>query len=113
MSRRYWLIRSKPQPGIAAEQITAARESHVRWLLELERAGVVFLSGPLRSGPNVTTGSGVTVLRASTVDEARDIAAQDPFVQAGLRTFEVFEWVLQEGSFCVHIGLGEGSCQWL
>jgi hypothetical protein len=45
-------------------------------------------------------------------DDAKAIALHDPFVRLGLRTFEVFEWLLKEGKVSLDISLSEGSCKW-
>jgi uncharacterized protein YciI len=88
-------------------------DDHLRWLLELEVSGVLVMSGPLLEGPRVKPGSGITVLRADSEDQARTIASADPFVRQGLRTFEVFRWRVNEGSIRVELSLGTGTYQWL
>ena len=112
LGRVYWLIRSVPVAGTDRAAVDAHVEEHVAWLLGLEREGILFASGPLLSGPGVGPGSGVTVLRAEDEDSARRIAECDPFVQAGLRTFEVYRWLLNEGSVSVRVSLGTGRYEW-
>ena len=70
---------------------------------------MLFLSGPLLSGPGTGPGSGVTVLRAADENEAGSIAANDPFVVNGLRTFTVHRWRLNEGSIGVRLSLGAAT----
>ena len=82
------------------------------WLLKLEAGGTVFLSGPLVSGPGTGPGSGITVLRAATADHAEEIAATDPFVTRGLRTFQVFGWRVNEGAISLQLSLGTGGYTW-
>jgi uncharacterized protein len=112
LGQDYWLVLSTPEPDTTAEDIASHVDSHLAWVLDLERSGIVFLSGPLTSGRDVLPGSGVTVLRAGTAEEALEIARADPFVVAGLRTVEVFGWRLNEGSVQVRISLGRGSFTW-
>lgn len=112
LGRDYWLIWSVPTAGTDAEAIGEHVDKHVAWLLGLEAEGVLFLSGPLLSGPGTGPGSGVTVIRAEDQDAARAIAAADPFVQAGLRTFTVHRWRLNEGHVAVTVSLGAGTCDW-
>jgi uncharacterized protein YciI len=81
-------------------------------LLALEADGVAFMSGPLTSGPGVGPGSGITVLRADSAEEAAKIAATDPFVTAGLRTAEVFGWRVNEGAIQLRVSLGTGTYTW-
>jgi uncharacterized protein len=112
LGRDYWLVLSTPQPATTAEEIRQHVDEHVAWLLKLEAEGVVFLSGPLVSGPGTGPGSGITVLRARTAQDAAAIAVTDPFVAAGLRTFEVFGWRVNEGAISVQLSLGTGSYTW-
>ena len=112
LRRDYWLIISTPAAGTDQAAIDAHVEEHVGWLLRLERDEVLFASGPLLSGPGTGPGSGVTVIRAGDAEAARFIAADDPFVRAGLRTFEVYRWRLNEGSIGVRVSLGTGTYDW-
>ena len=70
------------------------------------------MSGPLLSGPGTGPGSGVTVLRAADGEAAEAIAAQDPFVRAGLRTFAIYQWRVNEGSIGIQLSLGTGTYDW-
>lgn len=112
LARDYWLIWSRPSAGVGEAAIDAQVDSHIAWLLELERADLLLVSGPLLAGPAVGPGSGITVLRAPDEEAARLIAAADPFVRAGLRTFEVYQWQLNEGCVSVRVSLGTGTYEW-
>ena len=112
LGQDYWLVLSTPEPSVAAADISRHVEEHVSWLLGLEADGTLFLSGPLVSGPGTGPGSGVTILRAPTAEDAAEIAAADPFVRAGLRTFQVFGWRVNEGSIGVRLSLGTGGYAW-
>ena len=112
LGRDYWLILSTPATGTDQAAIDSCVGEHVRWLLGLEREDVLFLSGPLLSGPGTGPGSGATLIRAGDEDAARSIAAGDPFVLAGLRTFTVHRWRLNEGSIGVRISLGTATYDW-
>ena len=60
LARDYWLILSTPEAGTSQADVDACAPEHIAWLLGLERDGVLFLSGPLLSGPGTGPGSGVT-----------------------------------------------------
>lgn len=62
-------------------------EAHRRWLDEQHRAGRLLFSGPTTDGAY-----GVYVMLASSLDEAKAIAAQDPHHAEGIREMEVREW---------------------
>ena len=73
---------------------------HVQYLRRLTREGRLELCGPFIGYPG-----GMVILRASSLDEAKAIAVQDPFVTEGARTFEVRTWKLsrEENN---HLGMG-------
>jgi uncharacterized protein YciI len=112
LGQDYWLVLATPEPTTTAADIERHVDGHLAWLLALEADGIVFLSGPLLSGPGTGPGSGVTVLRAGTIEDAYAIACTDPFVVAGLRTVEVFRWRVNEGAVRVQISLGTGTYSW-
>src|ERR671912_182626 len=103
LGARLWVVRWTPREGVTAADVEAALDAHLEWMLGLEAAGHVVASGPL------TSGAGLTVLRASTEQEAVALAAQDPFVAKGLRTFDVFGWRVMEGALAVRVSFGTTS----
>ncbi len=112
LGRDYWLVLSTPAESTSAADIERHVDAHLAWLLKLEVDGAVFLSGPLTSGPGARPGSGVTVLRAESAERASEIAATDPFVLAGLRSFEVLGWRINEGTIQIRLSLGTGTYGW-
>ncbi|HEY1484962.1 MAG TPA: YciI family protein [Micromonosporaceae bacterium] len=112
LGRDYWLVLSTPVESTTALGIEAHLDAHLAWLLRLEADGTVFLSGPLTSGRDIRPGAGITVLRADSAEQAGEIAAGDPFVLAGLRTFDVFGWRVNEGAINLRMSLGTGTYSW-
>jgi uncharacterized protein len=104
-----WAVWWRPVDGLTAAELDAVLDEHLAWMLSLERTGQLFASGPITSGPGTAPGSGLTVLRAADAAEAAAVAAQDPFVEKGLRSFEVFGWRLMEGVLTVRLSFGTGS----
>jgi uncharacterized protein len=62
-------------------------EAHRQWLDDQHRAGRLLFSGPTTDGKY-----GVYIVLASSLDEAKSIAAQDPHHVNSIRTMEVLEW---------------------
>ena len=92
-----------------AEQIGAVLPQHLEYMIGLEKNGVLFASGPLTAAAGAPAGDGLTILRAVSADEARTIASADPFVVNKLRSFEVREWTLMEGSFGLKVNFSDQS----
>jgi uncharacterized protein YciI len=95
--------------GATPEQIASVLPQHLEYMIGLEKKGVLFASGPLSTAQNAPAGDGLTILRASGVEEARAIASTDPFVVNKLRTFEVREWTVMEGSLGVTVNFSDQS----
>ena len=107
LRKKLYVILSKG--AATAEQIGAVLPQHLEYMIGLEKQGVLFASGPLTAAAGAPAGDGLTILRAASADEARAIASTDPFVVNKLRTFEVREWTLMEGSFGVKVNFSDQS----
>lgn len=80
-----------PPPDLLAE--------HKAYIAGLETSGKVFLAGPLSNAEGThMSGSGMIVLAASDMDEARSLADGDPMHKAGFRTYTLQAWRLNEGA---------------
>ena len=79
---------------------------HLNYMIELERKGKLFASGPFG---NPARGDGMTVVRAKDIDEAREIANNDPFVVNGIRTYKIEPWTVMEGSLNVTVNFSDRS----
>ena len=76
---------------------------HLRYIVDLEHRGSVFASGPFVADDGSVDGTGMTLLRAGSADEAAALADRDPFVLAGLRRFDVKPWRVVEGGFTLAV----------
>ena len=81
---------------------------HLAYMVDLERRGKLFASGPFGDG---TKGDGMTIVRAADEEEARDMALRDPFVVNGIRTFTIQRWTVMEGSLSVTVNFSDRSAQ--
>jgi uncharacterized protein YciI len=93
------------------DQIGALLPQHLEFMIGLEKSGVLFASGPLADDKGQMRGDGLTIVRAENAADARKIAEQDPFVVNGLRTFELREWTVMEGSIGIKINLSDQSLE--
>jgi uncharacterized protein len=82
---------------------------HLEYMIALEKKGVVFASGPLTGAGDAPRGNGMTVLRAASAEEARAIAEADPLFTRGLRSFEIREWTVMEGSLALKVNFSDQS----
>jgi uncharacterized protein len=108
LKKKLYVVLSTPIDG-GAEKLLEHLPAHLEYMIANEKKGIVFASGPLSEADGGQKGRGLTVLRASGIEEARALAEQDPFVINGVRSFEVREWTVMEGSFGVTVNFSDQS----
>jgi len=82
-------------------------EAHLRYLITLEKKGILFASGPLFEADGQMTGAGLTIVRAASFEEAEKLANDDPFVVSEQRRPTVRRWIVNEGRISVSIDLSD------
>jgi uncharacterized protein YciI len=82
---------------------------HLRWMIEAEKRGQIFLSGPIARREDGTHLDGMTVIRTATLADAETLAQSDPFVKLGAIAFEMREWIANEGSLNVTVTLSDST----
>ena len=109
LRKKLYVVMSKPTAS--PEKLQIYLSAHLEYMIDLEKRGHVFASGPLSDSEGPPTGLGLTVLRAKDAKEARAIAEADPFVINGIRTFDLKEWTLMEGTLGVRVNLSDQSIE--
>ena len=99
---RLYAVSSKPTNGLGP--ILANTAKHLEYQAKLEHDGVMFAAGPLANEDGTEwLGEGLFVYRAESRADACKIAEDDPMHTSGARTFTVREWMVNEGSYSVHV----------
>jgi uncharacterized protein YciI len=81
--------------------VTPYLADHLQYMIELEREGKLFASGP----------HGMTIVRAADEEEVQRIAMKDPFVIHGIRTFKIVPWTVMEGSLSVTVNFSDQTAK--
>ena len=91
---------------VDASKLAPNALAHYRWIIGLEKQGLVMASGPLfeRDGKQ---GVGMTIFRAKSFEEAEAHAARDPFVSSGGAEFELRRWQINEGRISLTIDFSD------
>src|SRR5262245_22083777 len=111
LRKKLYVVLSKG--GAAPEKIAEHLPRHLEYMIGLEKKGVLFASGPSAEADGKTRGDGLTVLRAASAQAAREIAEADPFIVHGLRSFELREWTVMEGSLGIKVHFPTSRSSWL
>jgi uncharacterized protein YciI len=83
--------------------------AHLRWMIDAESRGSIFLSGPVSGGDGSTQLDGLTIIRAPDAAAATQLANEDPLVRIQAVAFEIHEWTINEGSISLAVSLSDSS----
>jgi len=109
LRKRLYVLMSKP--AVPPDKLKPFLMAHLDYMIGLEKRGLVFASGPLSDGEGPPSGHGLTVLRAASAEEARALAEADPFFVNGLRTFELKEWTVMEGTLSLRVNFSDQTIE--
>ncbi len=96
-------------PNATREEMMPVMPDHLARQVELEKQGILFAAGPMFEEGGKAPVRGMVIVRANSFDEARAIADADPFHKAGLRTYTLDRWVVNEGSYTVNVKYSDQS----
>lgn len=82
----WYIVLSRSKPEMEQDK-QSHYDEHRLWLEKQHKAGRLLFSGPTTDGAY-----GIYIMVASSLDEAKEIAAQDSHHRRGIRTMEVLEW---------------------
>lgn len=105
--RMYAVINHPLKP---AAEIMPFVPDHLEYMIQLEKSGILFASGPFVE-PGVLVGSGLTILRATNLEQAKSYMDEEPLVKRGLRDYQIWEWELREGRFNLSLEFATGRYQ--
>jgi len=105
----FFLCLTEPADGIGPAQLRPRLAEHKKWVAGQESEGRIFVAGPLLDEDYQSFGKGVLVVRARSLAEARQIFDSDPMHELGLRTYQLWPWQINEGSFQLRVSLSDGT----
>jgi uncharacterized protein len=107
-----YAIFTRRVPDVPIEKMRSLVPEHLKFQVELERKGIMFGAGPLFP-PNseVWEGEGMVIIRAASLEQAREVAEQDPMHIAKLREFVIRPWMMNEGSLNLRVTYSNGKVE--
>ena len=83
---------------------------HLEHQHKMEEEGVYIAAGPLWADDEETgEGEGLIIIRAKSLEDARNIAEKDPMHSSGARSFKVRPWLINEGSITIKVNFASGA----
>jgi uncharacterized protein YciI len=109
LALEFYIVESMPVGP--PERIQEILPDHLHYQKKMETAGKLFLAGPLSDDTGEEmAGGGMIVYRAGSLEEARNIAVNDPMHKAGGRDFTIRRWLVNEGSLSLNITFSDQKC---
>lgn len=97
---------AQSMPVAPPEEIKAVLPDHLDYIRGLEASGSLMMAGPLSDETGTQMQAmGMLVLRAASLEEARDLAANDPMHARGVREFTLRKWLINEGALTLSVFL--------
>jgi len=106
LGRQLYVIHTVPKAS--REELDRLLPEHLQHQIRLEKEGIMFAAGPMANEDGTPAG-GLIVIRAKDFAAARAIADSDPFHKAGLRTYTLRRWTVNEGSYGVRVNYSDQS----
>ena len=93
-------------PAKSLEDVKANLPDHLAYQQTLEVSGVLAFAGPLSDlTGELMQGTGLVVYRAQSMEQAKQIADNDPMHLSGARQYTLRKWLINEGSLSLNVGL--------
>ncbi|MGA7490766.1 MAG: YciI family protein [Xanthobacteraceae bacterium] len=107
LGKQLWVIMSKRVAPL--EQVRKHLKAHLEHQIALEKQGIMYGAGPATVPGENEPAFGLIIIRASSSDEARQIAERDPMHAAGVRTYTLYQWSMNEGRLSITLDFSDRS----
>jgi uncharacterized protein len=108
LGREMYLVITRP---VRSPEIDKRLADHLAHQIDLERKGIMFAAGPLYSRDSTIPEAGMFVLRANSFEEAEEICKGDPLHVAGLRSYTIQKWRVNEGSMTFTVNFSDQTAK--
>ena len=108
LAKQLYVVFTSPTGGLGP--VMENLEAHLKFQGELEAEGIMLGAGPFPDDEEKKwEGEGMVIIRANSLEEAKQIANRDPMHASGARTFRIRKWLLNEGKLTVEMTFSNKS----
>ena len=108
LRKELYVVFTTPTNGLGP--VMQHLDEHLQFQIGLEKKGIMFGAGPFfADNESDWNGEGMVIIRAESLQQAQEIAAQDPMHQSGARSFKVRPWLLNEGTITIQLNYSDRS----
>ena len=108
LNKDLYVVFTKPTNGMLP--VMENLEDHLKFQVSLEKQGIMFGAGPFWEDNEIDwNGEGMVIIRANSIEHAKEIASSDPMHKSGARSFTVRPWLLNEGNIEISLDYSTGK----
>jgi uncharacterized protein YciI len=108
LNKDLYVVFTKPTNGMIP--VMENLEDHLKFQVSLEKQGIMFGAGPFWEDNEIDwNGEGMVIIRANSIDHAKEIASSDPMHKSGARSFTLRPWLLNEGNIEISLDYSTGK----
>ena len=107
LAKQLYAIFTTPTNGMGP--VMENLKAHLAYQESLDQRGIMFAAGPHWSDDAQRwDGEGLVVIRAASIAEAQQLAAEEPMHKAGARKYRVRPWLVNEGGITLKVSFATG-----
>ena len=108
LNKDLYVVFTKPTNGMIT--VMENLEDHLKFQVSLEKQGIMFGAGPFWEDNEIDwNGEGMVIIRANSIDHAKEIASNNPKHKSGARSFTIRPWLLNEGNIEISLDYSTGK----
>ena len=108
LNKDLYVVFTKPTNGMIP--VMENLEDHLKFQVSLEKQGIMFGAGPFWEDNEIDwKGEGMVIIRANSIDHAKEIASTNPMHKSGARSFTIRPWLLNEGNIEISLDYSTGK----
>jgi uncharacterized protein YciI len=109
LRKQLWVIIS--EPVVSPAEMSNHLKAHLEYQISLEKQGIMYGAGPAALPGESAPAFGLIIIRAKTLQEAQRIADSDPMHVAGVRTYKLYQWSMNEGRISITLDFSDRTYQ--
>ena len=108
LAKQLYVVFTTPTNGLGP--VMENLDDHLAYQQQIQDAGIMFGAGPFPDDEAANwEGEGMVIIRADSLELAKEVAANDPMHKSGARSFHVRPWLMNEGKLTIELNYSDKS----
>jgi len=108
LAKSLYVVFTTPTDGLGP--VMENLEDHLAYQEKIQNEGIMFGAGPFPNDEATNwEGEGMVIIRADSLEAAKEIAANDPMHKSGARSYRVRPWLMNEGRLTIELTYSDKS----